>query len=83
MVSCAIVVKSPAGIQIDTAGILCEKAMEFDSNIHLLYRGENQANAKSVLSILGAGIRRGETIEIICEGNDEKEAAEALSALML
>lgn len=83
MVSKEIVVKSPAGIQIDTAGILCEKAMEFDSNIHLLYRGENQANAKSVLSILGAGIRRGESIEIVCEGSDEEEAADALSSLML
>ena len=32
------------------------------------------ANAKSVLSVLGACIKSGDEINIICEGDDEEEA---------
>jgi phosphocarrier protein HPr len=35
---------------------------------------ENTANAKSVLSVLGACIKSGDEIELVCEGEDEKEA---------
>ena len=36
------------------------------------------ANAKSVLSVLGACVKCGDEIELVCEGADEKEALEAL-----
>ena len=35
-----------------------------------------EANAKSVLSVLGACVKSGEEIEIICDGIDEEEALE-------
>lgn len=69
---------NPSGLQIDAAGAFCDVAMRFESKVHFHYRGENEANAKSVLSILGAGIRGNETIEILCEGSDENEAIEAI-----
>ena len=47
--------------------------MEFNSLITFTFRG-NTANAKSVLSVLGACIKSGDEIEIICEGADEDEA---------
>ena len=37
-------------------------------------RDRNTANAKSVLSVLGACIKSGDEIELVCEGEDEKEA---------
>ena len=39
---------------------------------------ENTANAKSVLSVLGACIKSGDEIELVCEGEDEQEALAAL-----
>ena len=36
------------------------------------------ANAKSVLSVLGACIKSGDEIVLECEGPDEKEAMEAM-----
>ena len=36
------------------------------------------ANAKSVLSVLGACIKKGDEIELICEGEDEEEALKAM-----
>ena len=40
------------------------------------------ANAKSVLSVLGACIKSGDEIEIICEGADETEALKEMIQLV-
>ena len=37
------------------------------------------ANAKSVLSVLGACIKCGDELEFKCEGPDEEEAMQALT----
>jgi phosphocarrier protein len=51
--------------------------MKFQSRITFEYDG-NTANAKSVLSVLGACIKCGDEITLICEGEDEEQALEAL-----
>ena len=56
---------------------LLQQAMQFKSHITFRYR-ENTANAKSVLSVLGACIKSGDEIELVCEGEDEQEALAAL-----
>ena len=45
-------------------------------------RYHNISNAKSLLSVLGAGVRYGDEIEIICEGEDEQEALETVIAVI-
>ena len=73
MVSKWVKVVNPTGLHLRPAGNLCEAAMKFKSRITLSYQG-GQANAKSVLSVLGACVKRGDEIEISCEGPDEEEA---------
>jgi phosphocarrier protein len=51
--------------------------MKYKSRITFEYSG-NTANAKSVLSVLGACIKCGDEIRLICEGEDEEKALEAL-----
>ena len=41
---------------------------------------DTTANAKSVLSVLGACVKSGDEITLICEGEDEQEALDALTA---
>ena len=77
MVSKKVTIKKPTGLHLRPAGILCKEAMQFKSHVTFRYR-ENIANAKSVLSGLGAGIKSGDEIELICEGEDEKEALASL-----
>ena len=77
MVSQKVVIKNPTGLHLRPAGILCKEAMQFKAHITFRY-GENIANAKSVLSVLGACVKCGDEIEFICEGEDEKEALETL-----
>ena len=73
MVSQKVTIKNPTGLHLRPAGILCKEAMNFQSLVTFQYRG-NTANAKSVLSVLGACIKSGDEIELICDGEDEEEA---------
>lgn len=79
MLSQAIKIMNPTGLHLRPAGNLCKEAMRFKSKITFEYRG-NTANAKSVLSVLGACIKSGDEITLICEGEDEREALQSLIA---
>ena len=73
MVSQKVVIKNSTGLHLRPAGILCKEAMCFRSLITFTFRGST-ANAKSVLSVLGACVKCGDEIELICDGSDEAEA---------
>jgi phosphocarrier protein HPr len=77
MVSQKVVIKNPTGLHLRPAGILCKEAMQFKALITFQFR-DGTANAKSVLSVLGACVKSGDEIEFTCEGEDEQEALEAL-----
>ena len=79
MVSQKVVIKNPTGLHLRPAGILCKEAMQYKSMITFKFR-DSVANAKSVLSVLGACVKSGDTIEFVGEGVDEQEALSALIA---
>ena len=81
MVSQKVTIKNPTGLHLRPAGILCKEAMQFKSHVTFQYR-ENTANAKSVLSVLGACVKSGDEITLVCEGEDEQAAIDALVALI-
>ncbi len=73
MVKQEITIKNPTGLHLRPAGILCQEAVKYKALITFNFKG-GTANAKSVLSVLGACIKFGDTIEFVCEGEDEEEA---------
>ena len=73
-------VNNQTGLHLRPAGILCRTAMLYKSHIALTF-GSTTANAKSVLSVLSAGVKAGDVVEITCEGEDEQEAMEAMVKL--
>ena len=77
MLSQKVTIKNPTGLHLRPAGILCKEAMKFKSLITFSFRNST-ANAKSVLSVLGACVKCGDEIELTCEGEDEEEALKAL-----
>lgn len=77
MVSQKVTVKNPTGLHLRPAGLLCKEAMKFKSLITFSFDG-SIANAKSVLSVLGACVKSGDEIELTCEGEDEEEAIRSL-----
>ncbi|MBS4968476.1 MAG: HPr family phosphocarrier protein [Lachnospiraceae bacterium] len=79
MVSKKVTVTNPTGLHLRPAGNLCKEAMKYKSMITFQFR-DTTANAKSVLSVLGACVKSGDEITLICEGEDEQEALDALTA---
>lgn len=77
MVSAKVRIKNTTGLHLRPAGIFCNEASRYEANINFIYR-DTTSNAKSVLSVLGACIKCGDEIELICEGRDEEEALEAM-----
>lgn len=81
MVSQLVRITNPTGLHLRPAGNLCREAVKFKSQITFDYSG-NTANAKSVLSVLGACIKSGDEITIICDGEDEEDALTRLVAFV-
>ena len=63
MVSEKVRVNNPSGLHLRPAGILCKEAMKYKSLITFQY-GQGSANAKSVLSVLGACVKCGDEITL-------------------
>ncbi|HJB29406.1 MAG TPA: HPr family phosphocarrier protein [Candidatus Blautia faecavium] len=77
MIRQKVTIKNPTGLHLRPAGILCQEAMKYKSLITFSFNG-GTSNAKSVLSVLGACVKSGDEIELICEGPDEEEALKNL-----
>lgn len=80
MVSEKIIVGSALGIHLRPAGAMCDAAVKYDSHVTFIYGEGKSANAKSVISILAAGVKCGDEIELIAEGRDEEEALQGVSS---
>ncbi len=78
-----VTVRNPSGLHARPASELVARAKQFRSKI-LLHRPDSQVegNAKSIIILLSMGIHQGETVELMAEGPDEREAVEDLAALI-
>lgn len=81
MISKEITVNCPIGLLVKPAGIVCQQAVNYKSKITLEYEG-GTANAKSMLSVLGASIKDADAVTIVCEGPDEQTALEEMTELL-
>lgn len=74
-------IQNQAGVHARPAAMLAQKAAEFKSQI-LLHKADRQANAKSIISIMGLGIQCGDQIVLKVEGPDADVAVGALAQLV-
>ncbi len=77
MISRFIKIINPSGLHLRPAGILSQTAMRFDSDISIEIDNKKIV-VKSVLNVMAAGIKKDEQIKLICDGQDENEAMDAL-----
>ncbi len=73
----SVVVPNATGLHARPAAVLANLAKRFQSKI-LLQRGDDQANAKSVVSLMGLEVAFGDKVVLVAEGPD---AAEAIAKL--
>ena len=77
MVRKKVVIKNITGLHLKPVAYFCKVAAKYNCKVMLSFE-DTVADAKSVLSVLGACIKCGDEIEFICDGIDEKEALKAL-----
>ena len=70
-------IKNEEGLHARPAADFCNTAMRFKSTIRVVKDGE-EFEAKSILMVLCVGAVQGDEIEITADGEDEKEAIDAL-----
>ena len=78
MVTKKVTIKNPTGLHLRPAGMFCKKASEFEDCSIKFQIGKTTGNAKSVLSVLAAGIKMGDEIELIFDGENEEKIMEEM-----
>ncbi len=80
MITKQVTVRNKSGIHARPAMILVEAASQFKCEIYLI-KGEDRANAKSILNVMMLAAAFGTSMTLETEGEDEVEAAESLCEL--
>ncbi len=78
MVSQKVRITNPTGLHLRPAGVFCNLASSYKCKVTFRYGKNNMANAKSVLDVLGACIKTGDEITLVCDGEGEEEALKAM-----
>ena len=73
-------IKDELGIHARPAGILVKEAKEFSSEI-TISKGEKSGNMKMIFSLMGMGIKCGDTVSIKIDGADEEEAQKKIESV--
>ena len=76
-----IIISNDVGLHARPATFFIQKANEYKCGIWV-EKDDRRVNAKSLLGVLSLGIAKGTAITLIADGNDEKEAVNALVELV-
>ena len=71
------IVADPQGVHARPAGLLAKQAQAFASTITIRC-GDQVANAKKLYDLMRMGVKKGMTITVEVDGEDETAAASAL-----
>ncbi|MDL2287719.1 HPr family phosphocarrier protein [Eubacteriales bacterium OttesenSCG-928-G02] len=82
MLTKTISIQNEVGLHARPATFFIQKANSYKSSVWI-ENTDRRANAKSLLGVLSLGISKGDTITIIADGIDEKEAIDGLVDLIL
>ena len=73
MVSKKITLTNEQGLHMRPASVFSQAMTTFACDVTILFNGKSY-NAKSVMLLMSACMKRGSEIEIQCDGSDEEEA---------
>ena len=62
------------GIHARPAGMLAKKVKECASRV-VIAKGEKSAQAQKLMAVMSLGVKKGETVTVTVEGDDEETAA--------
>lgn len=70
-------VNDPVGIHARPAGMLVKEAKNYTSTITIEKNGK-AVNALKLMALMGLGVRKGDTVTVAAEGDDEDAAIAGL-----
>ncbi len=70
-------ITDPNGIHARPAGMLVKECAKYNSKITINFNGK-EADAKKIFSVMGLGVRSGDSIRIAISGDDEETAEKAV-----
>jgi phosphotransferase system HPr (HPr) family protein len=76
-----ITIAHEAGLQARPAALFVQVANKFTSRIWIA-KGDKKVNAKSILGVMSLGVRQGDEITVIVNGDDEENAMSAMQKLI-
>ena len=77
-----ITVENAVGLRARPATLFIQKANAFGSSVWI-ESSDRRANGKSLLGVLSLGVKKGDTVTIMAEGDDEEETVNSLVDLVL
>ena len=76
-----LTITNKIGLHARPATLLVKTAAAFKSDIALV-KGDKSVNAKSMLAVMSAGVKAGDTVIVRVSGEDEEQALETVTALI-
>ncbi|MCD6246076.1 HPr family phosphocarrier protein [candidate division WOR-3 bacterium] len=81
MVKKNVKIENKLGLHARPATLIVKTASKFKSNVNIK-KDDIIVNGKSIMGVMMLAAEQGSEIEIICEGEDEKEALDAISKVV-
>ena len=70
-------IRDEIGIHARPAGLLVKVAKQYKSKVTLKVNGK-EAEATKLMAVMGLGVKNGQTVEVIADGEDEEVAIERM-----
>lgn len=74
------VITDEVGIHARPAGILAKKAKEYTATITITNKDGKSAEAKKLMAVMSLGVKKGETVTVSVEGENEDAVCEEIQA---
>lgn len=78
MIEKQVVIGLDNGLEERPIAVLVQKASKYESDVYLI-SGNKKVNAKSIMGMMGMGMKGGESVTVMTEGVDEAAAAEEIA----
>ena len=74
-------IKNKLGLHVRAAAKLVDTAKKFGSHIDLIYL-DRTVDCKSIMGVITLGAQKDNNVDVVIEGEDEKEALSAILTLI-
>lgn len=82
MIEKVMKIQLPTGLEARPVAVLVQVASKHESTVYI-QSGEKKVNAKSIMGMMSLGLDSGETVTVIADGQDEKQAVESIEEYLV